>query len=392
LTLVSLAGAVALVGACGGERFTSNDAGGGKGGASNPGSGGAATNGGTRANGGSKSSAGASGNASGGNGEPTDDGSGGDGGGQAGSAGNGNGGTEAGTGGVATDTGGALAGSAGTAAGGKAAGTGGTTGGAGGTLGGSAGKTGGAGGTLGGSSGGAGGSAGKTGGAGGTLIGLGGTTGGSSGGAGGSGGLVVVGGASSGGSSSACELTTGATVLLDEQFSADVFTNTGWARTDTSVTVSGGLFKIASDQQYDDYGDVGLMAMAPIVVEVRMRNVSGGSDEITPVVEVHFGTDSPGVVSITYNKREGYGWVFGPPGVNTGSTIEAPASEGVWTTIRAFLRTTGGTLCAKRDDETGFTLAGSSSWQLPKAITRLRLRQNYDDVSEVDRVTVRQLP
>jgi hypothetical protein len=187
-------------------------------------------------------------------------------------------------------------------------------------------------------------------------------------------------------------LPVGATVIVDEPFDSDLFNGSGWMRTDTSVTVSGGAFKIASDGQYDDYGDIGLSAVAPIVVEVRMRNVSGGTEELTPVVEVHFGTDSPGVVSISYNAHAGYGWIFGPPGVNTGSTIGAPASEGVWVTIRAFLRVNGGTLCVKRDDDATFALAGSSSWQLPKAITRLRLRQNYDDVSEVDRATVRQLP
>lgn len=404
MTLASVGGALVLVSACEGERFTSDQPGGGAGGADKGGAGGSTVSGGTRAFGGANNGGGEAGGDAGEFGNGGSLAAGRDSGGRPGSVGGESaGGMEGGAGAAGAGDGGragAGAGAAGKNSGGKSGGTGGTVS-SGGTVA-SGGKSGGTGGTnSGGKSGGTGGtnSGGKSGGTGGTTGGTlnnsggkggtGGTTGGTLNGTGGS---IIVAGASAGGASSGCELPAGTVVLLDEPFNTDVFTSGGWVRTDTSVTVSGGLFKIAGDNQYDDYGDISLTAMAPLVVEVRMRNVSGGTEELTPVVEVHFGTDTSGVVSISYNAHAGYGWIFGPPGAYTNSTIEAPESEGVWTTIRAFLRVDGGTLCAKRDDEMSFTLAGASIWQLPKSITRLRLRQNYDDVSEIDRVIIRQPP
>lgn len=194
-----------------------------------------------------------------------------------------------------------------------------------------------------------------------------------------------------GGVSNACNVPAASAVLIDEPFTSDVFTGNVWARSDGSVTVQNGLLSIVANGNWDDYAECSLTnGNLPIVVEARLRNVSGGGSDWLPVVESHYDT-SGNRVAVGFSNASGYGWTIDPSGGPSGSFVDAPTAEGDWITYRIFLRSDGGVLCVKNDTESDFEMVATGSWQIPSTITTVRCRQAWDAVSEVDYIRVLKL-
>jgi hypothetical protein len=177
--------------------------------------------------------------------------------------------------------------------------------------------------------------------------------------------------------------------LLNEQFSSDVFCNGEWQRTDsTSVTVDTdhGWLHIAADGDYGDYASKPITIKLPIIVETRMRLVSGGEDYTLPALEFLY-DQAAMPIGITYNTGLG-GWLFGVSPDFTYIHTHGPSAENTWTTVRAVIRETGGELYARYDNEPDFTYVTASTFTLPNPVIQVKLRQHWDAVIDIDYITI----
>jgi hypothetical protein len=176
-----------------------------------------------------------------------------------------------------------------------------------------------------------------------------------------------------------------------EDFSADIFANSEWSRSDNSVSINtnDGWLHIGSNGIYDDLADKTISIPVPFVIETRMRLVSGGIHYTLPWLRLHYGAGEYEWVAIGYLPGDDFGWAFGPPPDYWQHThTNAPPTENQWWTIRARIDTDGGELFAKNDDESSFTAVSSNSWTIPNQIIKIRFSQPWDAVCDVDYVTI----
>ncbi|HEX9621908.1 MAG TPA: hypothetical protein VF989_17300, partial [Polyangiaceae bacterium] len=158
--------------------------------------------------------------------------------------------------------------------------------------------------------------------------------------AGGGTGAGASGGSAEGGQGGAlgpCSLPAGSEVLVDESFDSDVFLLPRWTRTDTSVSVAGGLLVISADESNDDYADLALLNQPmPIVIELRERVVSGGQSYRFVTLEAFYSSPA-GRVAAMYYEGVNAGWQLTTEDDFTGSVVNGPSAEGEWSTLRLFL-------------------------------------------------------
>lgn len=193
-----------------------------------------------------------------------------------------------------------------------------------------------------------------------------------------------------------CPLTlmvqlSNANALLEEYFSTDVIGSGNWTASDASVyvDVSNGWLHIASDGDWDDAASKFVSLTLPIVVEARMRLVSGGYNYTLPGIGLYSGPPFSGANFITYLPGENYGWkLYEWTNVHT----MGPQNENEWMTIKAIIRVDGGELLVKSDMDAEFTSTLTRNWSIPSEIVNLVLVQNWDAVCDFDYVRVTALP
>jgi hypothetical protein len=184
------------------------------------------------------------------------------------------------------------------------------------------------------------------------------------------------GGAGEGGAVEArtgCEREPEGAVILDADFSSDLFADSAWARSDSSVALSEGIVKIGADAAVDDYIGVELTgATLPVVLELRERATeSDPINEVLPVNELYF----DGVwLDATYLADSG--WMLSNSDYS-GSHTSAP-DQGGWITLRVLLGTDGSELCVKKDGDAAFTRVTTSSLTLPDTLFNVHVRQAWD--------------
>jgi hypothetical protein len=209
----------------------------------------------------------------------------------------------------------------------------------------------------------------------------GGSSGGTNGGQAGNGG-------SAGGEDGECSRPLAGIPVTNEEFDSDVFAAM-WTRSDTSVSVSGGLLRIGPDGSDDDYAEFPLNSTAlPVFFEARARVVSGNA--VFPLTTLFY----TGFAAIYLaSGSDPASWQFSGDGFQTGSQLPNwDASVGDWITARAFINVGGGMLCAKRESDANFTKIVTSGWSsTATSLQRLRLRQHFDEVVEIDNVILTRL-
>ncbi|MBU0490216.1 MAG: PKD domain-containing protein [Chloroflexi bacterium] len=173
--------------------------------------------------------------------------------------------------------------------------------------------------------------------------------------------------------------------LLYEQFDMDVFASGDWTRSDAAVVIdiSNERLHIGAGGGHGDYAEKAISITLPIVVQTRIRLVSGGQNYRLPWFGLYYGPTSDDVVNITY--LPGYGWAFKEW---TSLDIKAPAAENVWMTIKAEIRPDGGKLLAKNDADINFTFITTRSWSIPNEIVKIRYSQPWDAECDVDYVVI----
>ena len=170
-----------------------------------------------------------------------------------------------------------------------------------------------------------------------------------------------------------CEREPQGAVLLDADFSADLFADGAWTRSDSSVTLSGGNLTIGADGAADDYVGVDLTgATLPIVLELRERTTEADPiNEVMPVNELFF----DGVwLDATYIADSG--WMLSNSDYS-GSHTQAP-EQGEWITLRVLLDTNASELCAKKEGDAAFTRVTTSNLALPDTLFNVHVRQAWD--------------
>jgi len=178
-------------------------------------------------------------------------------------------------------------------------------------------------------------------------------------------------------------------LLLDEQFSDDVFANGSWARSNTSVSVdtANGWLHFDADLGNDDYAEKAASITLPITIETRLRLISGGGDYRTAVLHI-VPNDPSKTIVLVYGSDPSMGWVFNIWGTWTGIHTQAPPSENVWITVKAVIRADGGELWAKFDSDQDFIYVTSSTWSIPTQITAIRFYQPWDSINDVDYIQI----
>lgn len=176
--------------------------------------------------------------------------------------------------------------------------------------------------------------------------------------------------------------------LLDENFSTDVFTSGEWIRSDGSVTVDevNGWLHIASDGGVNDGAHKFVDLTLPIILEMRMRLVSGGGGYTLPNLILYMGPTGTETYGNTYHLDPNRGWFFMDEW--TGEHTKSPQSENTWWTIKLIIRADGGELLAKSDTDTEFTQILTRAWVLPIQVKRVFVRQHGDAVCDFDYIRV----
>lgn len=186
--------------------------------------------------------------------------------------------------------------------------------------------------------------------------------------------------------------------IFTTDFDTDVIGTGEWSASDGSVAVDvpGSLVRISADGSVDDHLERSVNLALPVVVEARIKLVSGGQNYTTPQIGLYFGPTLVDTFWITYLKNVGdgnlFGWRFGlegDPAEWTNSHTLGPLSEGEWLTIKAELREDGGQLFAKRDNDASFTHVLSRSWSLTNFVTKVRFKQPWDATCEMDYISVK---
>ncbi len=178
--------------------------------------------------------------------------------------------------------------------------------------------------------------------------------------------------------------------IFHEDFDTDVFASGDWVRSDSSVQVdtSNGWLNIGADVGVNDYAEKTLNLTLPIVLESRMKLVSGGLNYRLPYIKLYHSLNEDEIVDIIYlsNKTSYHGgWRFNGW---TFIDIKAPSGENVWSTVRAIIRSDGGELMAKDDGETAFTTIINKSWSIPDTLAKVRFSQPWDSICNVDYITI----
>ncbi len=188
--------------------------------------------------------------------------------------------------------------------------------------------------------------------------------------------------------------TATAQSLYFEGFNTDVFTSGSLTRSDTSVSidVSKDWLQIGMNGLVDDFADKSGPFTLPLLIEWRVRTFSGiGSYFSLPKLELWFGPSSNDSYSITYVQDDESGnpaddgWLFN--GWSDTHTLGTTAWD-QWRTVRAVIRCNGGELYAKLDGDLAFTPIMTRTWSVSSEITRIRLSQHSDDVSDFDYIVV----
>lgn len=182
-----------------------------------------------------------------------------------------------------------------------------------------------------------------------------------------------------------------AAVLLDEQFNTDVFLDSSWSRSHSSVAIDipNGWLRIGSNGAAGDFADKHCPFPLPLVIEWRERTFSGsGSTFSLPILQLWWGPTGDGSYHVTYVQEIlpiPSGWLLG---IWTNVHTLGTTSWDQWRTVKAIIRSDGGELFAKLDGDLDFTPISSATWTVPSEITRIRLSQHSDDVSDFDYVKV----
>lgn len=182
-----------------------------------------------------------------------------------------------------------------------------------------------------------------------------------------------------------CEREPAGTVLVDADFTSNVFLDSTWTRSeDTSVTLSGGIVSITTDGDVDDYIQVALTnGTLPLVIDIRQRTVeSTPHNEVIPVTEMSVGGTW---VKTTYLTDTG--WLLSATSDFSGSHIEGPA-QGEWVTVRALIDVGTSELCAKKDSDASFTRVTTTELGLSAAIENVHVRQAWDFSYEISSLRV----
>jgi len=177
-------------------------------------------------------------------------------------------------------------------------------------------------------------------------------------------------------------------VLFEEHFNTDVVGTGDWQVSDGSVSVDmvNGWLHISHLVGDGSWGWKDVALNLPIVVEARMRLVSGGWGYTLPQLIVDSGGSYGFEKLITYLPGANFGWYF-MDGWTHKDTL-GPPSETTWVTIRAIIRSDGGELMAKGDMDATFTPVVAKNWSIPHQIDKLGFRQNWDAVCDLDYVRV----
>jgi hypothetical protein len=181
-----------------------------------------------------------------------------------------------------------------------------------------------------------------------------------------------------------CERTPRGDVLVSADFSSDVFLDSAWTKSDTSVSLAGGLVTIGADAGYDDYVEVALAsATLPIVIEVRARTAETATTaDILPVVVAFY---EGRWVDVAYSTS--WGWMLSNASAYAESQIRAP-TQGEWVSLRALIGATSSELCVKRESDESYGRVATTSMTLPSGITAVRIRQAWDYLYEIDELRV----
>lgn len=176
--------------------------------------------------------------------------------------------------------------------------------------------------------------------------------------------------------------------FLDDPFDGS---NGRWQFSDPSSVYldrANGWLHFESDGKYDDYAYYPIDEWGlPLMVETRMRLVSGGQGYYLPVIRLYYGSGQDDNIWLTYiNDR---GWTMY---TFTGNHTYAPSSENTWVTVRAIFREDGGEIWAKYDSDTDFSYVGSDYRNVPPFINRIRIFQPWDATMDVDYIIIKHLP
>lgn len=175
---------------------------------------------------------------------------------------------------------------------------------------------------------------------------------------------------------------------LDDPFDGS---NGRWQFSDPSSVYldrANGWLHFDSDGKYDDYAYYPIDEWGlPLMVETRMRLVSGGQGYYLPVIRLYYGSGQDDNIWLTYINDQGWAmYTF------TGNHTYAPPSENTWVTVRAIFREDGGEIWAKYDSDTDFTYVGNDYRNVPPFINRIRIFQPWDATMDVDYIIIKYLP
>ncbi len=188
----------------------------------------------------------------------------------------------------------------------------------------------------------------------------------------------------------ALSLAQAQTVLLQENFSADVFSGGGWTRSDGSVTVDAGsgVMRIAADGvDYDDWARKSVNITNSCVAEARMRITGGGYGYLcTPMLTLfNDNTDTNGVsVWCTAD-----GWcldVFPWCSQPLTNSVWIPQA-GEWVNLRIVASANGCALYVKADNA-NYCFVTMRPDIAMTSIKGIRLEQPDDAICEVDSVAL----
>ncbi len=187
----------------------------------------------------------------------------------------------------------------------------------------------------------------------------------------------------------ACAQPTG--LPFAEEFSDPL----AWTASGASVALTPeGLLRIAPDMSLNDFADRAVcfdLTQVPLVIEARLKLVSGGSNYRLPYLAIEF--EDGNTVQATYLTAP-FGWAFDGWTDFHGSAVPG---ENHWAVLRLTLTSGGGTLSVKPDDldrgwhSEDYAQVAQATWAHER-VTRLRCEQPWDSDCLVDWVRIHRAP
>jgi len=172
--------------------------------------------------------------------------------------------------------------------------------------------------------------------------------------------------------------------IYEENFDSNVFLESSWTRSDSSVYVDTDMnyLIIDSSNNYDDYAiltDISILNTS-FTIEYRSKLVSSGRNYMLPWFILGYSNGSTLQTNYVVDSS-GHGWFF----IDwTYKEQNGPTSENLWWDVKIELTPTTATLNAKESTESNYHVIISQKFNGDLSFDYIKIIQPWDSVNYVD--------